>query len=174
MKNYLDQWWLDYQCIYAFLGLSELTMAVCNMITSCENNILKFTCLIELSVVTHHHLVLPQCVFPDSMVHGAFIWGRQDPGGPHVGHMNFAMWVMIKSSLIQVTIWQEICDTSLSETKDKSLQILCRKLQIHNIIKKRQCIILDVKQKKSWIFFIYNQILIYHPNGTLLMFYHKE
>ena len=20
------------------------------------------------------------------------IWGRQDPGGPHVGHMNFAIW----------------------------------------------------------------------------------
>ena len=19
-------------------------------------------------------------------------WGRQDPGGPHVGHMNFAIW----------------------------------------------------------------------------------
>ena len=23
------------------------------------------------------------------------IWGRQDPGGPHVGHMNFAIWVVI-------------------------------------------------------------------------------
>ena len=20
------------------------------------------------------------------------IWGREDPGGPHVGHMNFAIW----------------------------------------------------------------------------------
>ena len=20
------------------------------------------------------------------------IWGRQGPGGPHVGHMNFAIW----------------------------------------------------------------------------------
>ena len=32
---------------------------------------------------------------PDSMVHGANmgpIWGRQDPGGPHVGPMNFAIW----------------------------------------------------------------------------------
>ena len=32
---------------------------------------------------------------PDSKVHGANmgpIWGRQDPGGPHVGPMNFAMW----------------------------------------------------------------------------------
>ena len=32
---------------------------------------------------------------PDSMVHGTNmgpIWGRQDPGGPHVGCMNFAIW----------------------------------------------------------------------------------
>ena len=35
---------------------------------------------------------------PDSKVHGAnmgLIWGRQDPGGPHVGPMNFAIWVII-------------------------------------------------------------------------------
>ena len=32
---------------------------------------------------------------PDSKVHGANmgpIWGRQDPGGPQVGPMNFAIW----------------------------------------------------------------------------------
>ena len=32
---------------------------------------------------------------PDSKVHGAImgpIWGRHDPGGPHVGPMNFAIW----------------------------------------------------------------------------------
>ena len=35
------------------------------------------------------------CVIPDSKVHGANmgpIWGRQDPGGPHVGPMNFVIW----------------------------------------------------------------------------------
>ena len=34
---------------------------------------------------------------PESKVHGADmgpIWGRQDPGGPHVGPMNFAIWVI--------------------------------------------------------------------------------
>ena len=34
--------------------------------------------------------------FPDSKVHGANmgpIWGRRDPDGPHVGPMNFAIWV---------------------------------------------------------------------------------
>ena len=34
--------------------------------------------------------------YPDNKVHGAHmgsIWGRQDPSGPHVGPMNFAIWV---------------------------------------------------------------------------------
>ena len=34
-------------------------------------------------------------LIPDSKVRGAYvgpIWGRQDPGGPHVGPMNFAIW----------------------------------------------------------------------------------
>ena len=33
--------------------------------------------------------------YPDSKVHGANMgpnWGRQDPGGPHVGPMNLALW----------------------------------------------------------------------------------
>ena len=37
-------------------------------------------------------------IYPDSKVHGANmgpIWGRQDPGGPHVGPMNFVIWVAI-------------------------------------------------------------------------------
>ena len=36
--------------------------------------------------------------YPDSKVHGANMgpaWGRQDPGGPHVGPMNLAIWVTI-------------------------------------------------------------------------------
>ena len=37
--------------------------------------------------------------YPDSKVHGASmgpILGRQDPGGPHVGPINFAIWVYFK------------------------------------------------------------------------------
>ena len=37
----------------------------------------------------------PNRMNPDSKVHGANlgpISGRQDPGGPHVGPMNFAIW----------------------------------------------------------------------------------
>ena len=40
--------------------------------------------------------------YPDSKVHGANmgpIWGRQDPGGPHVDPMNFAIWVHYTSRL---------------------------------------------------------------------------
>ena len=38
-------------------------------------------------------------ITPDSKVHGANmgpIWGRQDPFGPYVGPMNFAIWAAIK------------------------------------------------------------------------------
>ena len=40
-------------------------------------------------------------LFPDSKVHGANmgpIWGRQDPGGPHDGPMNIAIWVDIHAT----------------------------------------------------------------------------
>ena len=45
--------------------------------------------------------------YPDSKVHGANmgpIWGRQNPGGPHVGPMNFAIWVSFLC-LIKVMFW---------------------------------------------------------------------
>ena len=41
----------------------------------------------------------------DSNVHGANmgpIWDRQDPAGPHVGPMNFAIWVVIKTGTAAV------------------------------------------------------------------------
>ena len=37
---------------------------------------------------------------PDSKVYGANmgpIWGRKDPGGTHIGPMNFAIWVELTS-----------------------------------------------------------------------------
>ena len=37
----------------------------------------------------------PLLIIPDSKGQGANmgpIWGRQDPGGPHVGPMNFSIW----------------------------------------------------------------------------------
>ena len=40
--------------------------------------------------------MLSQVTYPDSKANGANmgpVWGRQNPGGPHVGPMNFAIWV---------------------------------------------------------------------------------
>ena len=42
--------------------------------------------------------IVSNAAFPDSKVHGPdirHIWGRQDPGGSHVGPINFAIWVII-------------------------------------------------------------------------------
>ena len=42
--------------------------------------------------------------YHDSKVYGANmgpIWGQQDPGEPHAGPMNFAIWVELKSKLIR-------------------------------------------------------------------------
>ena len=38
------------------------------------------------------------CKLPDSKIHGANmgpIWVWQDPGGPHAGPMNFAIWAVL-------------------------------------------------------------------------------
>ena len=45
-------------------------------------------------------VVMDACSSPDNKVHGANmgpLWGRQDPGGPHVGPMNFAILELIRS-----------------------------------------------------------------------------
>ena len=55
---------------------------------------------------------------PDSKVHGAnmgHIWGRQDPGGPHVGPMNFAIWKdILHRPLIGERIYGLVQDCSIS------------------------------------------------------------
>ena len=66
------------------------------------------------------HIKLLNYGFPDRKVHGANmgpIWGRQDPGGPHAGPMNFAMWVNI-----QVLIPHVVCSNILYEV----LTLWCR------------------------------------------------
>ena len=49
--------------------------------------------------------------FPDSKVHGTIvgpIWSRQDLGGPHVGSVNFAIWVGIRNRtfVLLLFIWE--------------------------------------------------------------------
>ena len=41
---------------------------------------------------------------PDRKIHGA-TWGRQDPGGPHVGHMNFAIWKCNWKSMLKQIVY---------------------------------------------------------------------
>ena len=62
---------------------------------------------------------------PDSKVYGANmgpIWGRQDPGGPHIGPVNFAVWEWIWPSctgaigLKHWTHWGRDKMTALSQT----------------------------------------------------------
>ena len=53
---------------------------------------LKFIDKLYMSNMRIH---LQSIYVPDSKVHGAnmgLIWGRQDPGGPHVDPMNLAVW----------------------------------------------------------------------------------
>ena len=54
---------------------------------------------------------------PDSKVYGANlgpIWGRQDPGGPHVGPMNLAIWEqeVLKISILYMTLIYDYCQTA--------------------------------------------------------------
>ena len=54
-----------------------------------------------------HHLDKTQSTCVDGRVHGAgmgSIWGRQDPCGPHVGPMNFAIWIIIQISEMVVDV----------------------------------------------------------------------
>ena len=64
----------------------------------CDNNLSATMIRISNTFVTllHTCLFVNLINYPDSKVHGANmgpIWGRQDPGGPHVGPMNIAIWV---------------------------------------------------------------------------------
>ena len=48
-------------------------------------------------VLSHQIAVVLRTNIPDSKVHGVNmgpLWGRQDPCGPHVSPMNFAIWVV--------------------------------------------------------------------------------
>ena len=56
----------------------------------------------KLDYVQCGHMCNP---IPDRKVHGASmgpIWDRQDPGGPHVGPINFALWDVILDRAITV------------------------------------------------------------------------
>ena len=46
--------------------------------------------------------------YPGGKVYGANMgptWGRQDPGGPHVGPMNLAIWVAFDTHILYLLLW---------------------------------------------------------------------
>ena len=52
--------------------------------------------MVGLSMCWCYLYTIAHNIYPDSKIHGANmgpIWGRQDPGGPHAGPMNPAIWV---------------------------------------------------------------------------------
>ena len=62
-----------------------------------DKQMLRRLRLIASTVFKSLHGLDPACLnnIPDSKAHGANlgpIWGRQDPGGPHVGPINLAIW----------------------------------------------------------------------------------
>ena len=79
---------------------------------------------IQWKVINDHNKILWNTLlyllsigyFPDSKIHGANMgatWGRQDPGGPHVGPMNLAIRELIScaknfSSIMKCLRWNQI------------------------------------------------------------------
>ena len=65
-------------------------------------------------------------VYPDSKVHGADmgpIWGRQDPGGPHVCPMNFPIWVSIAEDTTPLRpAINTVAQSSIANDNDKFCQ----------------------------------------------------
>ena len=71
---------------------------------------------VEVITYPYPHLNSALGDFLDSKVHGAnmgTIWGRQTPGGPHVGPMNFAIWTSVcKRGPYTQTIVQQLTPTT--------------------------------------------------------------
>ena len=76
------------------------TDAVILLIGPSETN---FNEILISKLIIHFHLKMYLKMSPDSKVLGVnmgSIWGRQNPGGPQVGPMNFAIWVVRKMTAI--------------------------------------------------------------------------
>ena len=78
---------------------------------------------------------------PDSKVHGANmgpIWGWQDPGWPHVGHMNFVIWegfmfIFVSLSKLlnkQDSGWNDLTYCSYLVTL---MDLVLLRMELHNV-----------------------------------------
>ena len=69
---------------------------------------------------------------PDSEVHGANmgpIWDRQDPGGPHVGPMNFAIWVCTVQTVLSLKLIL-YCNLSITVTSHECFGVSNHRQQL--------------------------------------------
>ena len=76
----------------------------------------------------HYESALWRDHIPDSKVHGAnmgSIWGRQDPGGPHVGPMNFAIRDLTGGFTVKLEITQMLGSTSIRHQSDTFMSDWC-------------------------------------------------
>ena len=78
-------------------GLRHSVNTICPVTQSDVRWPSHLRCCVTPMDKAHLPCIIPGKGYPNSKVHGANIgpiWGRQDPGGPHVGPMNFAIWVV--------------------------------------------------------------------------------
>ena len=89
LKTYIPDAGLMRQCTYISIYTGKVAVTAVMIAAAayrgrCEGGIVAFT-----------YKALGNDNIPDSKVHGCYMgtsWGRQDPGGPHVGPMNLAIW----------------------------------------------------------------------------------
>ena len=77
-------------------------------------------------------------IIPDSKVLVANmgpIWGRQDPGGPHVGPMNFAIWDIIRFEQNHWYTWKTKRNTLGVSTKQMTTLADLINIDVLNSIK---------------------------------------
>ena len=85
-RNWIQQscWSLDPDWVIAIWQFSNRRCGCCLLFRSLDGD-----------QIGSRIAILFSCGFLDSKVHGTNmgpIWVHQDPGGPHVGPMNFAIW----------------------------------------------------------------------------------
>ena len=82
--------------------------------------------------------------YPDSKVHGAnmgSIWVRQDPGGPHVGPVNLAIWVCRDIlEFMMRCVWISCFSASTWEIHYLDLEVKQHRYHVHGM---------DLKQGQS-------------------------
>ena len=95
----------DTTLLWPFYSLTSLTCRFCKHVPSCLHTIMCpwWQGCIETSWLI---ILVNKLNNSDSKVHGANmgpIWDRQDPGGPHVGPMDFAIWGRLNFEILYAT-----------------------------------------------------------------------